>query len=631
MHLKKPRAVEGGAMARGSFWGGRGRFALLVVVVMVAAGSIWGVGSAAAASPAASPSSAPGEVDLHLGWTSEPDNLNVFVGYMSECWEIWALNYDYLFGSGQHNQPALDLASQFPTQQNGGISPDGKVWTIHIRSGVKFQDGVPLTASDVAFTYNYVIKNDIAQYTTYIAGIESAKALDPTTVQLTCAHPMAVGFMETQSVPILPEHIWKSVPPQAASTSYAVKLPLVGSGPYQTVAFKKGSYIEMDRNPNYWGPKPAVDKIFFEIYQDAETMVTDFQSGRLDGVWGIPVAQFKGLTSAPGVRAIAYPYYALDDVEFNCYAKSSSLGNPVLRDWRFRNALNYAVDRQRLCNIAYGGLAQPGSTILPPGTWANPDYHWQPASDQAYTFDLAKAGQMLTAAGYPLKNGVRINKQGKPIALRVEVPADNDTQLTEAKLITGWLKQLGLKITLSAMDSGALDAAMTNTKGSAMAPDFDIVVWDLVGNYDPGQTVYYFTTSQLGINNDYYWSNPTYDKLAVAQASTVDTQQRKDIIWQMQQIMYQQTPDIVLNYPEDLEAVNTTKWTGWTPLWGSSGPVWNCQGNIASYLALRPVAQAAKSSSSTGAVIAVIIAVLIVAAAIVLIVVRRGRRAEVEE
>ncbi len=143
---------EADGRLKGEQWRGvrsgirRGRFALLIVVVVLAAGIIWGVGGALAASPAASPSSAPGQVVLHLGWTSEPDNLNVFVGYMSECWEIWALNYDYLFGSGQHNQPALDLASQFPTQQNGGISADGKVWTIHIRSGVKFQDGVPLTA-----------------------------------------------------------------------------------------------------------------------------------------------------------------------------------------------------------------------------------------------------------------------------------------------------------------------------------------------------------------------------------------------------------------------------------------------------------------------------------------------------
>ncbi len=603
---------------------------LAVLALVLMAGMAWGPAGARAASPSASPS--PGGVILRLGWTQEPDNLNVFVGYNATCWEIWALNYDYLFGSGQHNQPTLDLANVFPTQANGGISANGKVWTIHIRSGVKFQDGTPLTAADVAFTYNYVIKNNVSQYTTYIAGIEKATELNPTTVQLTCAHSMALGFMETQSVPILPQHIWEHVPAAAATNTYGNKAPLIGSGPFQVVRYVKGSYIEMDRNPNYWGPKPTIDKIFFETYQDAETMVTDFDAGRLDGMWGIPVAQFQKLGSGSGAKAIAYPYYALDDLEFNCSTSKYSTGNPVLRDWKFRQALNYAIDRQRLCAIAEDGLAQPGTTILLPGTWVNPDYHWQPAAGQAYTFDLAKAGQLLTAAGYPLKNGVRVNKQGKPIVLRLETPTDKPDEQTAVKLITGWLQRLGLTIRLSVLDSGTLDSAMTNTHGSAWAPDYDLVAWDLVGNYDPGQTMDYFTTSQFGLNNDYYWSNPTFDKLAVAQAGAVDPQQRKAIIWQMQQIMYQQTPNIVMNYPDDLEAVNTAKWTGWTALWGATGPVWNCQGNIESYLRLRPATLAAASSGgSSGPLIAVIVVVAIVAAVIALVVVRRRRRVEVEE
>ena len=89
----------------------------------------------------------------------------------------------------------------------------------------------------------------------------------------------------------------------------------------------------------------------------------------------------------------------------------------MVRDPAFRQALNYALDKQRLAGLAYSGLAQPATTIVSPNTWVNPDYHWQPPADQAYTFDLAKAGQMLTAAGYPLKNGVRVNKQARPIVL----------------------------------------------------------------------------------------------------------------------------------------------------------------------------------------------------------------------
>ena len=372
------------------------------------------------------------------------------------------------------------------------------MWTIHIRSDVEFDDGVPLTAADVAFTYNFIIKNSIANYTTLVAGIDKATVLNPTTVQFTCAHPMALGYMEVESVPILPEHIWKSVSASAATTSYGNKPPIIGSGPFETTAFVKGSYIKMVRNPYWWGKKPAIDEIYFEMYQNAETMVTDLRAGRLDGAWGIPEAQFKQLQSVKGIKAIAYPYYEFDDLEFNCSTSSASMGNPVLRDWHFRNALNWAIDRQRLCDLAYDGLAQPGTTIITPNTFTNPDYHWQPPASELYTFDLAKAGQLLTAAGYPLKNGVRVDKQGKPITLRLQVPTDAPQEQIEAKLTTGWLDKLGLNIKFSALDEGALNAEMFNWQHGTWAPNFDLVAWYYVGYFEAGPTMGYFTTSQIG-------------------------------------------------------------------------------------------------------------------------------------
>ena len=603
---------------------------VLVLVVGLVGGLACGLTSALAASPTpAASSSAAGPVVLKLGWTQEPDNLNVFVGYNATCWEIWALNYDYLFRCGDRDQPTLDLASAFPTQQNGGISPDGKTWTIHIRSGVRFQDGTPLTAADVAFTYNYIIDNDIAQYTLYTAGIESVKALDPTTVQFTCAHPMAEGFMETQTVPILPEHIWKHVSPSAATTSYGSKPPTVGSGPFETVGYVHGTYIEMVRNPYYWGKKPTVDKIYFEVYTNADTMVADLRSGEIDGITGdIPTGGFAQLKSVTGIEAVAYPFYAWDDLMFNCYAKASSLGNPVVRDPKFRQALNYAIDKQPLCTLAYQGYAAPGTTVITPDTFTDPDYHWQPPAGEAYSFDLAKAGQMLTAAGYPLKNGVRLDKQGKPIVLRLDTPTDSTSRQSESKLVTGRLRQLGLTIDFSVLDSGALAAKMFNQHGNTWAPDFDLIVWGYVGSYDPGQTLGYFTTSQIGGSNGLYWSNPEFDKLAVAQASATDPARRQALIWQMQQIMYQQSPMIVLVYPDSFEAFNTAKWTGWSQLWGT-GPAWNCQGNITSYLDLTPkVASTPTSGGSSSTLIVVAVVAVIVVAGVVLVVVRRRRKVE---
>jgi peptide/nickel transport system substrate-binding protein len=612
----KPRPLAG---ARG--------VVLLFVLGALTAGLVWGLATAFAASPSPAPSSP--AVTLRIGWTEEPDNLNPFIGYQNETYEIWALNYDLLFGYGDRNQPTLDLASQFPTRANGGISADGLTWTIKIRSGVKWQDGQPLTADDVAFTFNYIVKNQMANFTNSTFGIKSARALDPTTVQIVCSQPKA--DLESMWVPIIPKHIWEHVTPNAAQTSYAVKLPLVGSGPFRTVEFKKGNYIHLVANPGYWGPKPAIHDIYFQVYQDADTMVTDLKAGNIDAAWGLPQAQFSALKSDSAFKAVPYSYYNWNYLEFNSYASSSSLGNPVLRDWRFRNALNYAVDKQRLAQLAYDGYAAPATTIIPPGVWTNPDYHWQPPADQTYTFDLAHAGQLLDQAGYRLGSaGARLDRKGKPIKLRLYASTDSSQEQSEAKLITGWLDRLGLKITLSVIDPGTLTSDIYNAHGTAWAPDYDLVVWNWTGYFDPGQTLVCFTTPQIGSLDEPYWSSTRYDALNAQQAALIDPQARKVPIWQMQQLMYQQTPWVVLTYPDYLEAYNTTRWTGWQQMFGGSGPAFNAEGFIGSYLHLRP--QTA-SSSSGGSHRTVLIAsvVVVVAAVVIAIVLVRRRRPQAEE
>ena len=298
------------------------------------------------------------------------------------------------------------------------------------------------------------------------------------------------------------------------------------------------------------------------MYQNPNTMVSDLESGAIDGAWGIPEAQYKALTSRAGIHTIAYNFFNWDYIDLNCSSSPDSTGNPVLRDVRFRDALNYAIDRNKLCQLAYEGLAAPATTIMPPDTWSNPDYHWQPPADQAYTFDLAKASQLLTAAGYPLKNGVRLNKQGKAITLRLATTTDFPQGQVEAKLIAGWLQQLGLKVNLSIIDTGALLARIFNYKGTTFAPDFDLYLSDWAGYGDPGETLTSFTTAQIGGTNEPAWSNAAFDKLNVQQSAALDPTTRRNVIWQMQQIFYQQSPQIVLVYPQYLEAYNTARWTG---------------------------------------------------------------------
>jgi peptide/nickel transport system substrate-binding protein len=599
---------------------------LPAVAILMAAGLVWGISTSPAASPSSSASPSGDEVALRIGWTSEPDNLNPFIGYANVTFEFYVLQYQSLFGTGTDGKPTLDLAAEFPTEANGGVSPDGKTWTIKIRPGVKWQDGEPLTAEDVAWTFNYVIDNQMANLMVQMTNLKHVEAVDPTTVRMICSRPKA--DMEYVFVPILPKHIWRHVTPSAAETSYMNKPPIVGSGPFQAVAFKKGGYLEMVRNPYYSGKQPTVDKIVFQMYQNPDTMTADLRSGTLDAAWGILPAQYPPLKSLEGIQAVDYIYFNWDYLDFNCYA-GKSYGHPALRDWRFRHALGYALDREKLATIALGGYAETGTTILPPGMWFDPDFHWEPPADAAYSFDLAKADQLLTAAGYPKdKNGARLYK-GKPITLRLWCKADTVQEQSETKLIAGWLKQLGIRPKVSVLELGAIFDGQWNYEGDTYAPDFDLVVSDWMGYTDPGQTMSVFTTPMIGSSNETCWSNAEYDKLALKQASTLDRNKRKVVIDKMQQIMYEQAPWLVLTYPRLFEAYNTARWTGWTRVMRGTGPAFMTGSNVDSYLNLRPAAVTESSGGAKGVVWVVVgVAAVVVIGLVVWLVRRRGRALE---
>ena len=132
---------------------------VLTVLAVLVAGLVWGLTGALAESESPAPA-ADGKTTLRLGWTADPDSLNPFIGWDSSSYEVWSLNYDLLVGfraSDLTNQPGIGLATDWET------SDDGKVWTFTIVDGATWQDGEPVTASDVAFTFNYVIDNEMGR------------------------------------------------------------------------------------------------------------------------------------------------------------------------------------------------------------------------------------------------------------------------------------------------------------------------------------------------------------------------------------------------------------------------------------------------------------------------------------
>jgi len=605
---------------------------MAAAAVVLALGLAWGLGSAVAASE--SPSPASGKVIYRVGWTREPDNLNPFIGYASPAFSVWYLTYDSLVGYDPATLAPMKGEGSTGLATDWSTSEDGLTWTFTIRQNAKWDDGQPLTAKDIAFTYTYVIDNEMSNFTAYTNLIEKATAIDDYTVEFQCSKPKP--DMIRSWVPILPEHIWSKVDPKdATSGGYTNKPPYVGSGPFKAVEWKKGSHVQLVANPNWWGPKPKIAEIYFTAYTNNDTLLQDLKAGTIDGGVDLTATQMKQLKSEPGITARAITVDGFNDLGFNCYSGPSK-GHPVLRDWKFRQALNWAVDRDKIVDLVWGGTTTAGTTIIPPNYYSDPDWHWEPPADVKYTFDPAIANQKLDEAGYPDSDGDGVREyKGKPIELGLIAREESVQSQMTGKLIVGWFKDVGIKVNLEVMDEATLGERELNYEGDVFTPDFDMFLWGWYLDYDPGSMLSYLTKGQIENWNETCWWNKEYEQLYVQQSEELDPAKRKPLIDRMQQILYEQTPYIVTDNGPDFEAYNTAKWEGYIQIPHPNGntllpPFGN--GGYANFISIGPktAATAEDAGSNTGLWVAIALAAVAVAIVVLLVVLRRRPRATEE-
>ena len=610
----------------------RRRRALVIAVAVLIAllagvAALLGAGapSPAAASTAPSAAASPGgKVVLRIGVTEDVDHMNPFIGYSELAYEVYSQNYEFLV----ERRPEDFMPGPDGVAQSWESSPDGKTWTFHLHKDIKWQDGQPLTADDVVFTYNYIIDNQMPVFSSGTKGIVKAVKVDDYTVKLITSKPKS-NILRLW-LPILPKHVWEKIPPKVASTTYKNSTP-VGSGPFQVVEWKRGSYVRMVANKDYWQGAPAVDELIYVIYKNPSTMVEDLRSGRIAAAHNVPVAEFKKLQNEPGIKALSFTFFNWEYLNYNCYAGAGSLGNPVLKDVRFRLALDTAIDRDKLVAIAYGGEATPATTILPPDNWRDPDFHWQPPAGVLRTFDLEKAKSMLDEAGYKDTNGDGIRDyKGKPIKLRLWAIAQSVQTQSAGKLITGWFRDLGLDIEYEVVDEGVYNDRIWNYKGDTYAPDFDMYLWWWYGYADPGQTLGSYTTAQIEGWNEPCWSNLEYDRYVDLQATQIDPQKRAEDVYKAQEAMYADAPQSITVYPKLLQAINTAQWDGWIFNTIGGDQAFFRSASQKSYLTVKPASTAGVAGTSSTWIWALAAAAAAIVAVLAIVLVRRGRRSEEE-
>ncbi len=475
-------------------------FTCALAVAVLAA--VLGAGAALGQDETASPAADGGKVALKIGWTGEIDNLNPFIGWTNNVYQIFGCEYLLMVG---RNWDTGQPDGESGIAKSWEVSEDGLVWTFYMNEGLTWQDGEPITAEDAAFTYNYIIENDIAAFITFLGGVDRAEVVDEYTFQVICNEPVA-NLLNLWFI-CLPEHIWGDMTAKEATVTFQNDPPGVGSGPWQVTEWARNDYLKMTAFGDWHDGGPTVDELYYVLYQNGDTMVQDFLSGNIDAIYQFPPAQYDKVASAEGVEAIKYTFANWDYVGFNCYDGPSG-GHPALLDPDFRRALEYAIDRENIVANAYAGNAIPGYTFMPPDTWSNPDYSWAPDESQRRDYDPDLAGQMLDEGGYVDTDADGIREyEGKNIRLRLwAVPGLPESQRS-AKLIAGYWRAVGVDVKFSVQDEGVYFDSIWGYKGDTFYPDFDAYYWEWDGYRDPGQSLTCFTTPQIEGWNEFAWAN----------------------------------------------------------------------------------------------------------------------------
>jgi peptide/nickel transport system substrate-binding protein len=574
--------------------------------------------------PAAADAVAPGLVTFTVGTLNDVDSLNPFTGVVAESREVWQTMYDTLTTTSATDfSPVPALATKWTT------SPDGRTWTYTIRSGVTWSDGVPLTAKDVAYTFNRVLRGTYEQinYGSLVAGITRVTAPNDTTVVMRTRAPSPI--MLRLAIPVLPEHVWSKIGSEQV-TSYRNEGGAVGSGPFVLTERTAGQSVRLTANKNYWRGAPKIDELVYRVYGNPDALAEALRAGEVDFAGNLDADVWRSLQNVPGIKAYSGTYSGFDELAFNTGAALTNGtaigdGNPALKNKRVRQALSFAIDREALVERTLNGNGTPGSTVIPPIYAA---LHHQPTDP--YTFDPIRAGQLLDAAGYPKGgNGRRITPGGDPLTLRLFARQESTPSQQTARLIQGWFEDLGISITLTVITEDEL----TERIGQGT---FDMFEWGWVVEPDPDHQLSTFTCAKRSYRDggrvsanlsDSFYCNPAYDRLYAQQAQQINPVQRAATVRRMQQILHNDAPYAVLYDYNDLQAYST-EFTGYVAQAPPDGALL-FQYGAWTYLNVRPVA-AVRAASQTesderGLPLIAIGGIAVIAVGLLLLVMRRLR------
>ncbi len=507
---------------------------------------------------------------LRIGITREPDSTSPFIATLSSHEIIDNHIYDDLMEYDDDLNIVGGLAKDWT------VSEDGLVWTFNLKEGIKWTDGEDFTADDVVWTYNALINEEYPQ-SVQLSGITKAEKVDDYTVKIYTDQPKA--DMEGIRISIMPEHIYKDKSLEDLHT-FAEELP-VGTGPYKLVEWEQGQYLKFVANKDYFGGTPQVDELVYVVFANADTQMSALTTGEIDAATSVVNNQIPMLEQNPDIEVVKALGVRFTELGFNCWDDPQSKGNPLILDPKIRVAADYAIDKEKIVKIALNGLGTTGTSMIPPATGV---WHWDPGEEE-HKFDPEKAKQILEEAGYTDKDGdgIREDAAGNKLDFRFAVITSyGEAYVKAAGIIQKNLQDIGINTTINTMDGGAQSDLIYEQDFNT-----DMYLWGWSAELDPSLKLSVMLTEQVGKRSDCFWSNPAYDELYTKQVHQIDKAERIKTVHQMQKLIYDEAPYIILYNRNAIEAYRTDKFEGWTKVPSKIGTTIT-QVNKSNFLSVKP-------------------------------------------
>ncbi len=551
----------------------KGIVAAIIIIIAIIIAAALSYKPTAPSKPTAPPKKKP-PVTLTLPMKSDIVALNPLNPNTNTVWNV------YVFWLVDPSLPLITLKSDWSdftgwAAKSWEISAENgrTVFTVHLRQGMKWSDGKPITADDLIFSLNYVIEKDLAP--TWKEMFDKAVKVDDLTVKIYLKDQYPLAYFWSYIPSIIPKQVYENV---KDPVHWEPKISeYVGAGPYKLVKWVKGQYVELEKKDSWWGTSiwngPLVDKIILRVIKTDDAILLALKKKDVAAdTWYVPPTSLVMVNSLPYIKVITKADPGFYYLAFNLRKKPMS-------DLAFRKAIAYCTPKEEIVKTLLLGQAYPMPAAPISEFYA--EHGYLAPNLPKYEFNLTKAKEVLEKAGYKDVNGDGWLEMpdGSPIKVTILTPSYDPIRVRAGEMIAANAKKVGLNVESRAVDFNTIVEDVWPSSGE---PTFDMYIlgWG-VTDLEPFYLRDFFHSSQdvvvthgMGLNSPGY-NNSKFDEVIDAAVKTIDKNKRKQLFYEAEKYLAGDLPYVPLYSRAANYAYNIEDWAGWCAEWQNGPASWD--------------------------------------------------------